>query len=294
VTGPCPALPHRAANGERPTGRCVIFWDYDTQWGVDRSRLGAQSSGLGMREFECTERILELLAEYRVRACFAVVGAAALPGRRPYHDPAQVRRIHDLGHEVASHSFRHDWLPALDPEGLRQTLRQSRDALEQCISAPVVTFVPPWNQPRDYPARLAISLSERREAVVHRVDLPHLCEALSEVGYRLCRVAYQPSLLQVARRFLGEDAWAPRRPVRIRGVHCLRLNAGCGFGDSAQRALARCVRRGDLVVVHGHPHSLRGSDAQNEAHLVPFLSRLSQLRDQGRVAVGLPRDLLGK
>jgi peptidoglycan/xylan/chitin deacetylase (PgdA/CDA1 family) len=245
-----------------------------------------------MREFVQTDRILELHSLYSIPACFAVVGAAALPGARPYHDPVQVRRIHQEGHEVASHSFRHEWLPGLGQGDLHQTLRQSRDALEQCLGAPVVTFVPPWNQPRDYFARLAISVSERREAGERRVDLPRLCDALREVGYRLCRVAYQPLLLQLARRFAGEDTLAPRQPVQIRGVHCLRLNSGCGFGDSARQTLDRCVRHGGLAVVYAHPHSLDGDDSQNEVNLVPFLKHLAGLRDQGQVIVTLPRDLL--
>ncbi len=279
-------------NGTGAAARCAIFWDYDTQWGADRSRLKAVGSGAGMQEFVHTERILELHALYGIPACFAVVGAAALPGARPYHDPAQVRRMHQEGHEVASHSFRHEWLPGLGQGALHQTLRQSRDALEQCLGAPVVTFVPPWNQPRDYIGRLAISLSERREAGDRRVDLPRLCVTLREVGYRLCRVAYQPLPLQLTRRLTGDEALAPRQPVRIRGVQCLRLNSGCGFGDSARRMLDRCVRRGGLAVVYAHPHSLDGDDSQNEEHLVPFLGHLAKLRDQGQVRVTLPRDLL--
>src|SRR5437016_1733676 len=110
-------------------GRVVLFWDYDTQWGTESDRFPTQSSKLGHREFECTERLLELHARYDIPACFAVVGAAALPGERPYHDPAQIRRIHAAGHEVASHSFRHDWLPALTWGALIETLRRSKEAL---------------------------------------------------------------------------------------------------------------------------------------------------------------------
>src|ERR1035437_987735 len=90
----------------------VIFWDYDTQWGGDRSRSPGGPKNWGRLDFENTERLLELHAQFNIPACFAVVGAAALPGLRPYHDPDQIRRIHAAGHEIASHSFQHDWLPA--------------------------------------------------------------------------------------------------------------------------------------------------------------------------------------
>ena len=134
----------------------MIFWDYDTQWGADRSRSNGGPKKWGPQEFENTERLLDLHAEYNIRACFAVVGAAALPGPRPYHDPDQIRRIHAAGHEVGSHSFHHDWLPGLNREALNETLARSKAALEDCIGAEAISFLPPWNPPFDYPRRLSI------------------------------------------------------------------------------------------------------------------------------------------
>ena len=58
-------------------GKLIIFWDYDTQWGADRSRSPGGAKTWGNLEFENTERLLELHAQYGVPACFAVVGAAA-------------------------------------------------------------------------------------------------------------------------------------------------------------------------------------------------------------------------
>ena len=114
----------------RGPAELLFFWDYDTQWGADRSRLPGGPKSWGALEFPNTERLLELHAEHGVPACFAVVGSAALSGERPYHDPAQVRRIHAAGHEIGSHSHRHEWLPGLDGAALRETLAASRDANE--------------------------------------------------------------------------------------------------------------------------------------------------------------------
>lgn len=170
----------------------LFFWDYDTQWGADRTRRSTTPARWGHLEFPCTDELLDLHAAFDIPACFAIVGAAALPGERPYHDPAQIRRIHAAGHEVASHALRHEWLPALDAAALRRTLRESKDALEQCIGAPVVTFVPPFNQPFDYAGGWSFSLAERREAGRRRTTVRRLCEALRETGYRFCRLAYSP------------------------------------------------------------------------------------------------------
>ncbi len=273
--------------------RLLLFWDYDTQWGADRSRTAGGPKDWGSLEFENTERLLSLHAKYEVPACFAVVGSAALPGERPYHDPAQIRRIHAAGHEVASHSHRHEWLPGLDSHRLRETLRSSKDALEQCIGSPVSAFVPPWNAPFDHPRSWSFSLSERREAGSDRTDLGRLCGALREAGYRFCRVAYRPILQRLADRLLRRRFDHLGRLETINGLACARLNTPGGFGEDTLKSLERNVQRGGLVVAYGHPHSLTLPTSQDERHLVPFLERVRELRSRGLLQVVRPRDLSG-
>jgi hypothetical protein len=277
---------------ERKKAKLLFFWDYDTQWGADRSRREGGAKNWGHLEFENTERLLELHGAYQVPACFAVVGSAALHGTRPYHDPVQIQRIHMAGHEVASHSHRHEWLPGLDAGALRETLLCSRDALEQCIGAPVRTFVPPYNQPFDYPAGWSFSLSERREAGSTRTDLLRLCEALRETGYEFCRVAYQPLHERLAERLLGRRCSRSSPPETISGIACVRLNTPGGFAPPTEYLLNQCVKRQGWIVVYGHPHSLTLGNAQDEKWLTPFLQKLHALQQRGALDIVLPRDLL--
>jgi hypothetical protein len=277
---------------KKPTpGTVLFFWDYDTQWGADRSRIPGRSRTWGHLEFENTERLLALHAEYDVPACFAVVGAAALPGERPYHDPQQIRRIHEAGHEIASHSFSHDWLPGVGSKQLRATLAWSKDALEQCIGAPVRTFVPPYNQPFDYAARWSFSLSERTAAGSDRVDLGRLCDALCAAGYQVCRVSYRPMYVRLAEVLVGRRLDRPVRPESIGGMTCIRLNTPGGFDQDSQAVVERCVGRGGSAVVHGHPHSLHSGNSQDERWLTPFLQHVRNLRAQGLLRIGLPGQL---
>jgi hypothetical protein len=266
----------------------LVFWDYDTQWGADRSRLPGGVKGWGQDEFPCTDELLEIHAALDVPACFAVVGSAAEPGERPYHDPGQIRAIAAAGHEVASHSHRHDWIPGLGVEGLRATLRESRAALEDCIGAPVVSFVPPFNQPFDLPRRLAFSRGERREVPQGRVGLPRLCAELAATGYRFCRVSYHG----VEERLRGPHR--PTRPISIGGLTCLRVNTGGGFGATALDVLRRAAGSGGVVVAYGHPHSLHAGGSQDRDLLVPFLEEAAGLRDDGRLRILRPLDLLGE
>jgi hypothetical protein len=271
----------------------LFFWDYDTQWGGDRSRSTGGPKDWGFLEFENTERLLELHSEYGIPACFAVVGAAARPGKRPYHDPDQIRRIHRAGHEVASHSLLHEWLPGLNRQALRETVRISKDLLEQCVGQNVVTFVPPFNQPFDYLQGGAISISERREARGARTDLHTLCGELLEAGYHFCRVAYKPLREQLVDRLLSDRVYRPSRREQIAGVTCIRLNTDAGFEELTVALVRRCIAEGGYAVVHGHPHSLREGCEQDEGLLRPFLSLLADWRRQGLLRIELPRDLVG-
>ena len=269
----------------------LFFWDYDAQWGADRSRLPGGPKNWGHLEFENTERLLGLHEEYGVPACFAVVGSVALPGERPYHDPGQIRRIHAAGHEVGSHSFRHDWLPGLALEELRQTLRCSKDALEQCIGAPVTAFVPPWNQPFDYPAGLSFSWSERRMAPKVRTNLSQLCKVLAETGYRFCRVAYRPLKQRLAEILVRRELYQPSILENIHGITCTRLNTPGGFMADTEWVLELCIQQGGVLVVYGHPHSLSSGNSQDWIWLEPFLQKLRLLQQNGLIDICLPRQL---
>ena len=273
-------------------GTCLFFWDYDTQWGADRSRSEGGAKKWGHLDFECAERLLDLHAEYEIPACFAIVAAAALPGDRPYHDPRQIRRIHRAGHEIASHSLYHEWLPGLDRRSLQETVSRSKDALEQCTGSEVVTFVPPFNQPFDYRAGLSFSLSERLETNGHRTDLANLCEAVRESGYRFCRISYRSLPMRLLERLSGRCLERPVHLQQIAGLTCVRLNTEAGFDSEAVRLLKRCAEVGGIVVVYGHPHSLHAGNSQDESWLRPFLQRVQRLVLEGSIQVKLPRDLV--
>lgn len=273
--------------------RLLLFWDYDTQWGADRSRGPGGPKDWGRLEFENTERLLELHSKYSIKACFAVVGAAALPGEHPYHNPEQIRRIHEAGHEIASHSFRHEWLPGLAQSELLDTLRQSKDALEQCIGAPVVTFVPPYNQPFRYPEKLAPAFSERRIGGKGAVTIPTLCGALRETGYRFARISYFPWPEYVMMRLFRWRSQRASHMESIAGITCVRLNSPCGFAEPTRKMLERHVASGTgIMVVYAHPHSLHSGGSQDERHLIPFFERVSELCAQSKLQVALPSILL--
>jgi hypothetical protein len=272
---------------------CLLFWDYDTQWGADRSRSPGGPKDWGALEFENTGRLLDLHARYEIPACFAVVGAAALPGERPYHDPSQVRRIHAAGHEIASHGLHHEWLPGLTRRELVDTLKSSKEILEQCLGAPVNAFVPPFNQPFIYPRKLAPAFSEYRQAGRLHNTLPVVCSQLFALGYRLARVAYDPLPEYVFKRLFKRPIPRLGRIETIANLTCVRLNAPVGFAGATRSLLERCAAAGrGLLIVWAHPHSLHMGGSQDERHLLPFLQRLQELQCQQKIRVLLPSELI--
>ncbi len=84
-----------------------------------------------------TEWILEQLAEQRIHATFFVVGQIAETNAR------LVRKVHEAGHEVASHGWDHRRISLLNPRSFKADLLMSKDALEQACGAVVLGYRAP-------------------------------------------------------------------------------------------------------------------------------------------------------
>lgn len=93
--------------------------------------------GLESRVCRNTERLLDIFDEAEVRGTFFVLGWVA------ERFPALVGRIHDAGHEVASHSFEHGLVYDTTPEAFRQDLRRASAAIADACGVKVCGFRAP-------------------------------------------------------------------------------------------------------------------------------------------------------
>jgi polysaccharide deacetylase family protein (PEP-CTERM system associated) len=84
-----------------------------------------------------TDRLLELFDRAGVRSTFFVLGWVA------ERFPALVRRIADLGHEVASHGYNHQLVYMLTPRQFREDVRAARVAIEDAAGVSIVGFRAP-------------------------------------------------------------------------------------------------------------------------------------------------------
>lgn len=81
-----------------------------------------------------TNRILEFLDEFQTRGTFFVLGCVA------EKEAKLVRRIHERGHEVASHGYSHRRIYTQEPSQFREETRRSKRILEDIIGAPVIGY----------------------------------------------------------------------------------------------------------------------------------------------------------
>ena len=84
-----------------------------------------------------TEKILEILAEKNVKATFFVVGWIA------ERFPHLIKRIHNEGHKIASHTYKHQLIYTQTPQEFRSDLRKSKIILEDIIQEKILGFRAP-------------------------------------------------------------------------------------------------------------------------------------------------------
>ncbi|MFH1305793.1 MAG: XrtA system polysaccharide deacetylase, partial [Candidatus Omnitrophota bacterium] len=131
-----------------------------------------------------TGKVLEILADAGVRGTFFVLGWTA------EKFPGVVRRIHEAGHEIASHGYAHDPVFTLTPDSFRDDVVKSKKILEDITREPVLGYRAP-----------TFSLTEKSLWAL---------DVLVEEGFM-----YDSSVLPVCRRTRGL-AGAERYPYKIR------------------------------------------------------------------------------
>jgi peptidoglycan/xylan/chitin deacetylase (PgdA/CDA1 family) len=87
---------------------------------------------------DTTERLLDLLARYQVRATFFLVGRYVLA------QPALARRIAEQGHTLGNHTMTHPRLLALSPAATRAEIADCSKAIADATGVEVKIFRPPF------------------------------------------------------------------------------------------------------------------------------------------------------
>ena len=144
--------------------------------------------GIASRVEPCVDRILDLLARHSARGTFFTLSWVA------ERHPAMVKRIAAAGHELASHGTDHRRVTDLSPEQFRESVRRSKQVLEELGGAAVQGYRAP-----------SYSIVAGREWAL---------DILGEEGYR-----YDSSLFPVRRPGYGY-AGGKRDPHIVQRAAC--------------------------------------------------------------------------
>jgi peptidoglycan/xylan/chitin deacetylase (PgdA/CDA1 family) len=270
--------------GDHKPGRLIIIWDYDGAAGnlnasypykFDESKL--------YREIDNVDRILYLGSKFGLRMTFACVGFGAEPGVQPYHIQNQIRSIRSMGHEIASHSWRHEWFPYLEKRQIECSLERSKEALETCIEEPgaVFGFVLPFSRPMSWAARGAFSLGDRVFGPWYPgADLGSILRFVGRQDYRWMRISYRPIWQKVfpkTRKLDLNRSWETYRKVVLVPSHVF------GFAEEAQALLTQLSQEGGNLVVSAHPAAMSFGREESLENFEAFLNLFDIYRSKGLI-----------
>lgn len=93
-------------------------------------------------KYECrvernTLRVLNVLSEFNIKATFFVLGWIA------ERYPSLIKKIHNNGHEVASHGYRHQLVIEQSPKEFREDIRITKAILEDITGSEVIGYRAP-------------------------------------------------------------------------------------------------------------------------------------------------------
>ena len=219
--------------------------------------------------------ILDLLAKHDARGTFFVLGWLA------NRHPDIVRTIAAAGHEVASHGWDHRRVTTQQPAEFRDSVRRTRNELEQLCGAPVVGFrAPSFSIVPGYEWALDVLLEEgyRYDSSFFPVRRPG--------GYGYPASGADPHWIT---RPAGRLAEFPLTTLRRAGV---RIPAAGGaylrifpYGV-VQAAFRDCERRHTPGTFYMHPWEVDPGQPRLD---VPLLSRIRHYTGLSRMHTRLTR-----
>ncbi|QQG38513.1 MAG: polysaccharide deacetylase family protein [Candidatus Woesearchaeota archaeon] len=263
--------------------KLLMYWDYELQKAADVSLINKKAWD-GYMEYDQTEKILSLLRKFRIKNTFAILGYGAEKGELPYHSPKQIKKIAKLGHEIASHSYNHEYLPDISCNQLISTLEKSKKILEKVTGKKVISFVPPYNMPTEY-FRFPLALKPRKFSL-SRLNVNNLLRALKDTGYKTCRInKFTPITNKIFHKFLSY------KPIKDDGIMQFYLNCSAGFTSEAKQVVSHAIKNNCVAVVYGHPHSTGLKNKQNIKFLESFLYHVKDLEDEGLIDITTPSEL---
>ena len=190
--------------------KIILIWDFDGAIGQINSSMPYNFNFQNFNnEIENVKEILEILDQYNIKCCFAITGFSAEEGVFPYTFPSLIKEINLRGHEVASHSWRHEWSSIFTKKQIDKSLKRSKLILEECIANNHVHgFVPPHNRPMTWLQKGAFSFGDRGIFPLFKMaNTENLISLLKKNNYKWIRITHNNlfnKLLGIKRNITGK------------------------------------------------------------------------------------------
>ena len=236
----------------------MVIWDYDTPltritctvpYNYDFDKCLAEEGDVNY--------ILDAAKKINGKFTFAVLGYGAEKSVAPFDVRHVIRKIYQEGHEVASHSWKHEWLPLTTKVQLQKTIERSKYIIEDAINDPnfkVKGFVLPHDRPMSWYSKFGFSLGDRGiYPFFPGASIDGVAKHLKSGGYKWMRNCYRPVWEKLV-NFNGNDPkYRFKRIFRKESgfyyvpSHCMEPN------ERAVEAVNWAVKNNAPVVISAHP-----------------------------------------
>lgn len=258
--------------------KIIITWDLDGFIGALNATIPYNYHfEYHEKELESVRKSLRLLRENNIKTTYAITGFSAEEGQYPYTFPTLISEITQHGHEVASHSWRHEWIPLHTKTQIQKSLKRSKIALEKIVGREnsVLGFVPPHNRPATWIRKGAYSFGDRGLfPLFHLGDLSNLITLLKTESYKWIRIIRNPILS----KFRRKKRIRQQKVYNHRGILVLE-NHYAGFDQNIIDYIEQTNQ--EYFTVSAHPVMLSYTDdrAASWSNLERFIRHFSNRDD---------------
>ncbi|RYE26327.1 MAG: hypothetical protein EOP51_00685 [Sphingobacteriales bacterium] len=271
----------------------LLIWDYDTPvTRITTTNPYNCNFHQWLAEEDHVKYILKTAKQLDAKFTFAVVGFGAEISVAPFDVRHVIQQIHADGHEIASHSWKHEWLPHLSKFQLNKTVERSKWILEQCTGSTVNGFVLPHDRPMSWLSKLAFSAGDRSlYPFFPGADIDGVAKALRAHQYKWMR--YNARL--VTQKLTDWNGSKPelkrtKKFYQSNGFHFVPEHC-MEFGQATIDSLNWAADNNKTLVIAGHPAAL-GFKQENLDNYNRFVELAIKLQRSGSIRFRTMSDYL--
>lgn len=240
--------------------KLMIVWDYDTPMArITATRPYNYEFDDCLLEEYHVNYILDIADRINGKFTFATLGFGAEESVAPFDVRHVIRKIHEQGHEIASHSWKHEWIPFLSTYQLDKTLKRSKLILERCVGNgfKVKGFVLPHDRPMSWYSKFMFSGGDKTiYPFFPGASIDGVAKQLRANEYKWLRINTRP-VWQKFTDWNGSNnmkRWN-RKVIVSGGLHFIPEHH-MDFDETALKALKWAVDNNKPLIIAGHPAAI--------------------------------------